>query len=188
MNGLGNRGRERGRPTPMSVTRRRVAVIAGALVALVLAVAVAAWSGTRSIGTNDAGWLDSLDDVQGVWVSTAGHAADGTTPWTVPVSLWVDGDDLRLRADCNHIGATVEIRDHRLYADGGAVMTEMGCDPERHATDAWLAALIEQHATIQLKGPTLMLDTDAGWIGFERGPALPTTGVTDPDAPVSSTP
>jgi heat shock protein HslJ len=177
----------------MSLSRRRVAGAAGALAALLLATAVAAATGWPSNSTaNDAGWLDSLEDVQGQWVSVAGFAYDGTTPWTVPVTLTVKDDSIGLSADCNHIGATVEVREHRLHADGGVAMTAMGCDPTRHARDAWLAALIEDHATIQLKGstegPMLMLDTDAGWIGFIRTGAGPLPTVTDPDQPVSSTP
>ena len=177
----------------MSLSPRRVAVAAGALAALLLATAVAVATGWRSTSNaNDAGWLDSLEDVQGRWVSVAGFAYDGTTPWTVPVTLTVDGTSIGLYADCNHIGATVAVREHRLHADGGVAMTAMGCDPVRHARDAWLAALIEDHATIQLKGstegPMLVLDTNAGWIGFVRTSSSPLPTVTNPDQPVSSTP
>jgi heat shock protein HslJ len=177
----------------MSLNRRRVAVAAGALAALVLAAGVAVATGWRSTSNaNGAGWLDSLDDVQGRWVSVAGYAYDGSTPWTVPVTLTVNGDSIGLYGDCNHLGATVDVKDHRIHADGGVAMTEMGCDQARHARDTWLAALVEEHATIQLKGstqgPMLMLDTDAGWIGFLRTTAGPLPTVTNPDEPVSSTP
>ncbi len=155
----------------MSTTRRRVAVATGALSALLLAFAAWSWSGSRW-NENDAGWLDSLESVQGQWVSAAGFAYDGSKPHTAPVTLTVDGDRIRLHAGCNSMAARVEVRDHRLYADGGVATTEIGCDAVRHARDAWLAAMIDDHATIQLKGstegPMFMLDTDAGWIGFLR--------------------
>lgn len=176
----------------MSLRRRQVAVAAGALAALLLAAAVAVATGWRSTSTaNDAGWLDSLQEVQGRWTSRAGFAYDGTEPWTAPVALTVDGDRLGMTAGCNSMGATVRVRDHRLHADGGVAMTMMGCDQARHARDAWLAALVEDHASIQLKGstegPMLMLDTNAGWIGFVRTPHQPLVTVSEPDQPVSST-
>jgi heat shock protein HslJ len=177
----------------MSASRRRVAVLVGSLAAVLLATAVALATGTGSGSTaNDAGWLDSLGDVQGRWVSIAGHADDGTTPWTAPVVLTVDGDVITMRGRCNTLAARVDIRDHRLHATGGVTGTAMGCPPEEAARDAWLAALIEDHATIQLQGstqgPMLTLDTDAGWVGFIRTGAGPLPTVTDPDQPVSSTP
>ena len=188
---VGNPAPGPARPTPMSSSRRRIALLAGALAAALLAAAVAAWSPTRS-NANDAGWLDSLDRVQGSWVSVAGFAYDGTTPWTAPVRLTVDGDQLGLYGGCNHLSAEVTVREHRLQAGGGVATTEMGCAPDLHARDAWLGALIEEHATIQLKGseqgPMLMLDTDAGWIGFVRGTLTPSPSVSDPDEPVGSPP
>ena len=43
---------------------------------------------------NSAGWLDSLDEVQGQWVSRSGFADDGSTPWTAPITLTVTRDEL----------------------------------------------------------------------------------------------
>ncbi len=184
---------------PMStLARRRPAALVVPVVALLVVAVVGgafvAWSafGSRS-NANDAGWLDSLDSVQGRWVSRAGYAYDGTTPWTAPVTLTVDGDRLGFDAGCNHLGAQVAVRDHRLHADGGVATTEMGCTPALHARDAWVAALVDDHATIQLKGstegPMLMLDTNAGWVGFIRAAQpSPSPSVSDPDEPVSSTP
>ncbi|MFC7490963.1 MULTISPECIES: META domain-containing protein [unclassified Knoellia] len=140
-----------------------------AVVAAVLLGAAYAVSSTRGVASNDAGWLDSLDGVQGEWVSNAGFAYDGTEPWSAPVRLSISGDDMRFHAGCNQLSAEVAVEDHRLVAVDGIVSTEIGCPAELTARDAWLAALIDDRATVQLKGPMLAFDTDAGWIGFARG-------------------
>ncbi|EAP98394.1 hypothetical protein JNB_15558 [Janibacter sp. HTCC2649] len=145
----------------------------GVVAALLLGGGYAVWSARGDSPRNDAGWLDSLDGVQGSWVSNAGFASDGTKPWTTPVRLTIRDDVLSLYAACNHLGAKVAVEDHRVFANGGVGMTQIGCPEEPAAVDAWLAALIDNHATVALKGSTegsmLAFDTDAGWIGFIRG-------------------
>ncbi|CAN7269326.1 META domain-containing protein [Knoellia sp. LjRoot47] len=117
-----------------------------------------------------AGWLHSLDEVRGKWVSRTGFAYDGTSPWTRPVTLTVDGDELRFDVGCNRMSAVVHVEDHRLRSEQGVVTTEIGCPPEVAAAEAWLAALVTDGAQVQLKGstegPMFSLDTNAGWIGF----------------------
>lgn len=146
--------------------------VAGVIVALLLGGAYAVWSTRDRESASEAGWLNSLKSVQGEWVSSVGFAYDGTEPWTAPVRLTVSGDELRLHAGCNHLRAEVTIKDHRVSATSGIVTTEIGCTPELAARDGWLVALLEDHATVQLKGstdgPMLALDTNAGWIGFIR--------------------
>ncbi|GAA4115178.1 hypothetical protein GCM10022415_11450 [Knoellia locipacati] len=119
-----------------------------------------------------AGWLHSLDEVQGVWVSRTGFTYDGSTPWTRPVTVTVDGDELRFDVGCNRMSATVTVEDHRLRSEQGVVTTEIGCPPDVAATEAWLMALVADRAQVQLKGstqgPMFSLDTNAGWIGFLR--------------------
>lgn len=124
------------------------------------------------LADNSAGWLDSLEPVQGQWVSRTGFADDGSTPWTTPVRVTVDGDELRFDVGCNRLSAIVTVQDHRLHAEQGVVTTEIGCPPEVAVTEAWLAALVADSAQVQLKGSTqgdmFSLNTDAGWIGFLR--------------------
>ncbi len=121
---------------------------------------------------NSAGWLDSLEPVQGQWVSSTGFAYDGSAPWTAPVAVTVDGDELRFDVGCNRLSATVTVEDHRLRAEDGVVTTGILCPPGAAATEAWLAALVADSAQVQLKGSTegdmFSLNTDAGWIGFLR--------------------
>lgn len=139
---------------------------------LVLGGSLAVNLAMRRLADNSAGWLDSLEEVQGRWLSRAGFADDGSTPWTVPVRLTVDGDELYFDVGCNRLSATVTVEEHRLRSGQGVVTTEMGCPPEIAATEAWLAALVADSAQVQLKGSTqgdmFSLNSDAGWIGFLR--------------------
>ena len=133
------------------------------------------------LADNSAGWLDSLEPVHGQWVSRTGFAEDGSTPWTTPVRVTVDGDELRFDAGCNRLSAIVTVEDHRLHSEQGVVATEIGCPPEVAATEAWLVALVADSAQVQLKGSTegdmFSLNTDAGWIGFLRDPGPATRAV-----------
>lgn len=153
--------------------RRRPWWIVAGVVTIVLAAAYAGWSALGRPSGDDRGWLSSLDRVQGDWVSTTGSARDGSTPWTAPVRLTIRGDELAFNAGCNQLSARVKVEDHRLRSDQGVTSTLIGCPPEAAARDAWLAALVDDRASVQLsgstEGPMLMFDTDAGWIGFLRG-------------------
>ncbi|WP_404386048.1 META domain-containing protein [Knoellia locipacati] len=141
-----------------------VFVVVGGLYAVRLTLVRAADDG--------AGWLDSLQPVQGQWVSRTGFAYDGSTPWTVPVNLSVEGDQLQFDVGCNRMTATVTVEEHRLRSEQGVAATRMGCPPDIAAHEAWLAALVADRAQVQLKGSTegdmFSLNTDAGWIGFIR--------------------
>src|SRR5689334_15413916 len=57
------------------------------------------------------------------------------------VSLRFHKDGLSLQADCNTMSATYKVSDGRLVI-GDLMETAMGCDPERHARDAFLGKLI----------------------------------------------
>ena len=148
-------------------------------VALTAVVAIVVLGGAYAVrlalhraADEDAGWLDSLEPVQGQWVSRTGFAYDGSAPWTVPVRVSVDGDELRFDAGCNRMTATATVEDHRLQSAQGVMSTLIGCPPEVAAHEAWIAALVADHAQVQLKGSTqglmFSLNSDAGWIGFVR--------------------
>lgn len=70
------------------------------------------------------------------------------------------GNDLGASAGCNSIGGTWSIQGGKLVFDGGG-MTEMGCDPARHAQDDWLVELLGSRPTIQLNGNELTLESGA---------------------------
>lgn len=76
------------------------------------------------------------------------------------IRLDFHGTDLGASAGCNSIGGTWSVQGGRLVFDG-AGMTEMGCDPARHAQDDWLVELLGARPTIRLNGNELMLESGA---------------------------
>lgn len=70
------------------------------------------------------------------------------------------GTDLGASAGCNSIGGTWSVEGGKLVFDG-AGMTEMGCDPARHAQDDWLVELLGSRPTILLNGNELTLESGA---------------------------
>ncbi|WP_156996793.1 META domain-containing protein [Knoellia aerolata] len=157
----------------MSFTLRHRWVALAAVVAIVvLGGAYAVRLALHRAADEDAGWLDSLEPVQGQWVSSTGFARDGSSPWAAPVRVSVDGDELRFDVGCNRLTATATVDHHRLQSERGVMSTLIGCPPEVAAHEAWIAALVADHAQVQLKGSTegmmFSLTSDAGWIGFLR--------------------
>lgn len=101
----------------------------------------------------------------------------------------VEGTQLRLQfregevsatAGCNSLFGTLRVEGDRLFADdvGG---TEMGCDPERHAQDAWITELLGSGPTYELDGDRLRLT--AGEVVV----TLLDREVADPDRPLEGT-
>ena len=90
--------------------------------------------------------------------------------------------DGRLTADagCNTLDGQVEIEPDRLVLDQLAV-TEMGCDPERHAQDEWLSGVLAAGPAYTLDGADLRLES--GTTVLE----LTDREVTDPDRPLEAT-
>jgi heat shock protein HslJ len=79
----------------------------------------------------------------------------------------VDGTRVRLAfadgqvsasAGCNTIGGTYRIENGHLLFEGGG-MTEMGCDPDRHAQDDWLSEFLGSDPEIVLDGDELTLSS-----------------------------
>jgi heat shock protein HslJ len=81
---------------------------------------------------------------------------------------------------CNILGGTVSAADDRLViSDLGS--TEMGCDPERHEQDVWLASVLTSWPEYQLDGSHLTLqagDTKLQFLDRE---------VADPDRNLQKT-
>ena len=83
-------------------------------------------------------------------------------------------------AGCNTIGGTYRVVDGRLQWDGGS-MTEMGCDPDRHAQDDWLSEFLGSDPQVALDGDDLTL-TSGGVVM-----TLLDREVADPDLPLVGT-
>jgi heat shock protein HslJ len=86
-------------------------------------------------------------------------------------------------AGCNSLSGPYRLRDGRLAIGGGGgmVTTEIGCDPERHAQDEWLAAFLSSSPTVDLAGADLTLATPTATI------RLLDRVVADPDRPLVGT-
>lgn len=65
---------------------------------------------------------------------------------------------ISVSAGCNIMGGRYGIEDGRLVTDALA-MTEMGCDPARHAQDDWLGAFIGSRPQVRLAGNDLILES-----------------------------
>jgi heat shock protein HslJ len=93
---------------------------------------------------------------------------------------FTDDHQLTAVSECNHLSANARIDDGVLAVDamGG---TEMGCDPDRHAYDEFLATFFESSPTIALDGPTLTLTSGDDVL------VLTDREVADPDRPLAGT-
>jgi heat shock protein HslJ len=108
---------------------------------------------------------------------------DGAPMALVPgtrVRLSFGDGQLGASAGCNSIGGGFRIEGGVLVFDGGG-MTEMGCDPDRHAQDEWLVAFLASRPTVELEGADLVL-TSGGTII-----ALVDREVAEPDLPLTGT-
>lgn len=85
---------------------------------------------------------------------------------------------LGAQAGCNHIGGTYRIDGGVLVFEGPG-MTEMGCDPQRHAQDDWLVTLLSSRPTLELVGDNLTLTAGATVV------RLADRRVVDPDRPLA---
>lgn len=133
--------------------------------------------------------------------STTSAGSGGGNPWGrhfLSVSVTEDAEDrplvagTRIRlsfredgslgasAGCNSMGGQAEIRDGRLVL-AGLSMTEMGCDPDRHAQDEWLAGFLTSRPRFHLDDSLLTLT------GEETEIRLQDREVADPDRPLRGT-
>jgi len=87
---------------------------------------------------------------------------------------------LGAQAGCNHIGGNYRLDGDRLVFEG-AGMTEMGCDPARHAQDDWLIQFLSSRPTAQLVVDELVLTSGATVIRFaDRRVAAPDRPLVGP--------
>lgn len=81
-------------------------------------------------------------------------------------------------AGCNSIGGSYSIQDDKLMFQGGG-MTEMGCDPARHAQDDWLSTFLGSQPTITINGHDMVLASGTTTI------ELLDREVAEPDQPLA---
>lgn len=96
------------------------------------------------------------------------------------VRLTFNDGNLGANAGCNHIGGQYRLDNGRLIVDAMA-MTEMGCDPQRHAQEEQLSRWLAARMQVRLNGPELILEGDGVVI------RLLDQEVADPDRPLAGT-
>jgi len=111
---------------------------------------------------------------------TDGGAARALAPNTRIRLIFNADGSLGASAGCNSIGGTYRIDNGVLRAQPGA-MTEMGCDPARHAQDDWLVKFLASGPSVTLAGNDLLLE--AG----DTAVRLLDREVADPDLPLTGT-
>ncbi len=85
---------------------------------------------------------------------------EGTT-----LTVWFTNGEVSVSAGCNHLGSVYEIDDGVLRIEGMGG-TEMGCDPERHDQDAWIADLLSSGPIVEPTDDGFVLSTETTTIRF----------------------
>jgi heat shock protein HslJ len=97
------------------------------------------------------------DPLRGRTFLATGVTDDGS-PRTMTLSIeFTDDGRLIARASCNMMQGDVDTSGGRLVFDGGLSTTDMGCDQERHAEDAFVARVLGGEPTWKLAGDTLTI-------------------------------
>jgi heat shock protein HslJ len=108
---------------------------------------------------------------------------DGVRKPLVPgtrISVSFRDGNLSANAGCNHIGGAYRLDNGRLIVDSMA-MTEMGCDPARHAQDEDVSRWLSARPQVRLNGAELVLD------GGSVVMRLLDREQADPDRPLAGT-
>ena len=127
---------------------------------------------------------------------SSGLSLDGRQFWSVSVlengverplvegtriSLRFNNGNIAASAGCNSMGGPYQIDDNQQLTVTEMATTEIGCDPESHAQDEFVAAVLIVQPQLTLNGDYLTLATDTVRIEFLD------TEVADPDRPIFQT-
>lgn len=90
-----------------------------------------------------------------------------------------NGDNIGAGAGCNAMGGSYQLDDNQRLTVTEMMGTDMGCDPERHAQDEFVAATLSAQPHLTLSGDHLVIATDKVTIKFlDRE-------IADPDRPIT---
>lgn len=81
------------------------------------------------------------------------------------ISLRFDAGRIGASLGCNQLGGPYELDGDRLLVEDLS-MTEMGCDPDRHAQDEWFAGLLQSAPTLVVDGDTMTLTSGETVVRF----------------------
>ena len=136
----------------------------GLIFCMLLAVALTAGTcgddGDDANGDNDFpdGGQQGVSGREFISVSVSENGADrALVDGTIISMRFYDDNRVNVSAGCNSISGNYEIADGILQMDMMG-MTEMGCDPDRHAQDEWISDVLSANPAITLTGDELVLE------------------------------
>lgn len=97
------------------------------------------------------------------------------------ISVQFNNGNISASAGCNSMGGPYQVDNDGQLTVREMASTEIGCDPERHAQDEFVAAVLTARPQLTLNGHDLTLATDTVRI------QLLDTEVADPDRPILQT-
>lgn len=155
--------------------RSRLLVVGAALLVVVLVVGLVAAmmsirSGLDADNANGSVPVDSLDDLQGRFVSINDVGAPART--VVPVEIEVDGSSMTVRTGCNGGSSVVDVDESRLVLEGDGLMsTLMACETPLMDQERWVVEMLTSTPRLDRSGPSLFLtwgEGDRYWLGLEE--------------------
>lgn len=161
------------------MTKRRLAL---PLVLVLVLVVAACGDDTEPVdagapsGEGDDGLAGALDGREFLAKAAAGHEI---VPGT-EISLRFEDGSVSAHAGCNSMSGPYAIDGDVLLVDGLAT-TEIGCDPDRHDQDQFVADLLTAAPTVDLDGDSLRVATTSARL------EMVDRSVADPDPPIEAT-
>jgi heat shock protein HslJ len=110
---------------------------------------------------------DGAAALEGEYSSVEVTEAGAPRPLVAGTAISLRFDDGRIGASlgCNQLGGPYELDGARLLVEDLS-MTEMGCDPERHAQDEWFAGVLQSAPTVVVDGDTMTLTSGETVVRF----------------------
>jgi heat shock protein HslJ len=147
------------RPSDLSMraigARTRRTVISQAVGAMAAALAACGTGVGATAGRAD----DPLAGRTFLSVAVTDDGSDRALVRATRVRLSFEEGVLGASAGCNQMGGDYRIDARSLIVEEPLAMTEMGCDPERHEQDRWLAAFLTSGPRWSLEGDRLTLSS-----------------------------
>ena len=164
---------------------RNPLVIHRSLAALLVVVLLLTACGSEDASGTDPGELLQGREFWSVSVLEDGAQRELVEGTRIIVRFDEAGTGIGVSAGCNQIGGSIEFDGDRLVTSD-LFMTEMGCDPERHAQDEFVIAVLSDRPTVafddtEFGGPEFGLETDTVAIRFLDAE------VANPDQPIVGT-
>lgn len=123
----------------------------------------------------------ALDGRQFWSTSVLENGVDRPLAQDTRISVRFDNGDISASAGCNSMGGRYRIDNDGRLTVREMASTEIGCDPERHAQDEFVATVLNARPRLTLSGDHLVVATDSVRI------ELLDAEVADPDRPILQT-